>query len=206
MTACSAEACPKGQIEPQGHGTAPRFMWGSGPMPTQPSRTEGQNLESKKEGRIFSMADPVNNAAKTRGRKFERGNPGRPRGARNKRSVLVEQLMDADISEIVKSVLDKAKQGDLVAAKLVLDRVAPIPKGRALALNLPAVSDGDSVLRCHASLLAALADGVISADEAEGVGRVLSGYLKAVDSVEIERRLTQLEALVAKPLPSEMRQ
>jgi hypothetical protein len=146
------------------------------------------------------MAAPIKNAGKTRGRQFARGNPGRPKGSRNRRSVLVEQLMDADISEIVKAVIDKAKQGDMTAAKLVLDRVAPPPKGRALALNLPAVTDAESVLQCHASLLAALAHGVIDASEAESVAKILASFLRTLDSVDIEARLVRLESLVAQPL------
>jgi hypothetical protein len=36
-----------------------------------------------------------NNAAKTRGRPFEPGNPGRPKGARHKATLLAERLMQA---------------------------------------------------------------------------------------------------------------
>jgi hypothetical protein len=39
------------------------------------------------------MTQHVKNARKTRGKPFQRGNPGRPKGARNKRTILVEQIM-----------------------------------------------------------------------------------------------------------------
>jgi hypothetical protein len=152
------------------------------------------------------MAAPIKNAGKTRGRQFAPGNPGRPLGARNRRSVLVEQLMANDVESIVKAVIEKAVAGDMVAAKLVLDRVAPTPKGRALKLALNPVTDAESVLRAHTNLLANISNGVIAAEEGEAIGRVLAGCLKAIDSVSFEERLANLESLVAKPRPMETRQ
>jgi hypothetical protein len=41
------------------------------------------------------MTQHVKNARKTRGRPFQRGNPGRPKGARNKRTILVPKAIAA---------------------------------------------------------------------------------------------------------------
>ena len=42
------------------------------------------------------MAQARNNAVNTRGRPFAAGNPGRPKGARNKATLAVEQLLDGE--------------------------------------------------------------------------------------------------------------
>ena len=45
--------------------------------------------------------------------------------------------MLADEEEIVASVIQAAKGGDMTAARLVLERIAPIRKGRPITLALP---------------------------------------------------------------------
>src|SRR5262245_57415245 len=53
------------------------------------------------------------------------GNPaGRPKGIG--RSVQYRVMLDPDVPHILKVVVDKAKEGDLVAAKIILDRVYPV--------------------------------------------------------------------------------
>ena len=47
--------------------------------------------------------NPVNNDRKTAGR-FQAGNPGRPRGARNKRTLLAEQIMGAELKAVARAV------------------------------------------------------------------------------------------------------
>jgi hypothetical protein len=57
------------------------------------------------------------------------GNPaGRKPGTRNRATVWIEQLMTGDIEAVVARVVKAAKAGDMVAAKLLLDRVAPVRK------------------------------------------------------------------------------
>jgi hypothetical protein len=43
--------------------------------------------------------------------------------------------------QIVRTI-EKAKAGDLMAAKLIFDRVAPALRGRTVTLNLPSLADG----------------------------------------------------------------
>jgi hypothetical protein len=136
--------------------------------------------------------------------RFAPGNPGRPQGARNKLTVLAERLLAGDLEAIVTKIVDKAKAGDMVAGKLILDRVLPVPKGRALAFPLPCVTDAQSAMRAFGAVLAAMASGQVTPDEGEAIGKLLANHLRAIDSADIEARLAKLEALVARP--SETRQ
>ena len=65
-----------------------------------------------------------------RGRPFPKGrsgNPaGRPKGVKDKRKLLADIISDKDERAIRKAVVDAAKQGDLVAAKLIWDRIYPV--------------------------------------------------------------------------------
>ncbi len=47
------------------------------------------------------MPDRVNNPRNTRGKPFQPGNPGRPKGSRNKRTLLAEKIMAEDLESSV---------------------------------------------------------------------------------------------------------
>jgi hypothetical protein len=60
-------------------------------------------------------------------------------------------MTDGDVDAIVRAVVDKAKKGDLAACKLVLDRIAPAPKSRAVSLPLPVLGEYDGASTIIAS-------------------------------------------------------
>jgi hypothetical protein len=74
-----------------------------------------------------------NSAGKQRGAPFQKGqsgNPsGKPPGIRNKTTMLAEKLMQDDARDIVRVVLEAAKGGDMTAARLILERIAPVRRG-----------------------------------------------------------------------------
>ena len=66
------------------------------------------------------------------------GNPkGRRRGSRSKVLVALEALGEGEVEAIVKTMIEKAKEGDAAAAKTILDRVWPPRKGARLQFDLP---------------------------------------------------------------------
>ena len=59
--------------------------------------------------------------------KGQSGNPaGKSKGARHKTTLLAERLMQDDVEKIVNAVLTAARNGDMMAAKIILDRIAPV--------------------------------------------------------------------------------
>lgn len=75
-----------------------------------------------------------NSVRKQRGASFQKGqsgNPsGKPPGTRHKTTMLAEKRMQDDAKDIVKVVLEAAKGGDMTAARLILERIAPVRRGR----------------------------------------------------------------------------
>jgi len=135
-----------------------------------------------------------NSAPIARGRPFAKGNPGRPKGTRHRSTVLCEKLMRDDAREIVQAVVTAAKAGDMVAAKIVLDRISPIRKGRPLRFDLPEARTAEDISAALAAVVAAMANGELTPDEAALVASVLEVRRRSIETVEHENRLRILEA------------
>ena len=138
--------------------------------------------------------EPRKNERKTRGKPFEPGNPGKPKGARHKTTLLAEKLMAEDAEAIVKTVIEAAKSGDLTAARLVLDRIYPPRKDSPVSFTLPKIESTADASQALSGLLAAVAAGEITPGEAAEIARLLEGFVRAKETTELEARLAALEA------------
>jgi hypothetical protein len=65
--------------------------------------------------------------------------------------------MQDDAENIVKAVLTAARNGDMTAAKIILDRLVPVR--RAVSFDLPKIECKADVVPANAAILAAIADG-----------------------------------------------
>ncbi len=81
----------------------------------------------------------------------------------------------------------------MTAARLVLDRVVPVRKGRPIAIKLPAITTPTDVLEALSVTFERMAAGEITPDEAAIVAGVLDSQRRAVELVDIEQRLARLE-------------
>jgi len=140
---------------------------------------------------------PVN-TGKKQGHRFPQGksgNPsGRPAGARNKTTVLCEKLMADDAEGVVAAVIAAAKDGDIQAARLVLDRIVPPRKDNPINFDLPPIACAGDAAAALSAILRAVSDGVLSPGEANDVARLVEMFAKTHETAELERRITALEA------------
>lgn len=138
-----------------------------------------------------------NAAGKQRGRPFPKGrsgNPaGKPKGARHPTTLMAEKLMEADVDTVVRAVLDAAKDGDMRAARIILDRVAPPRKSRPITITLPEVGTAADIGNAIGAVIAAVADGRITPDEGAAVANLIEARRKAIEITDIERRVAVLE-------------
>ena len=112
--------------------------------------------------------------------------------------MLAEKLMQDDASEIVKVVLEAAKRGNINAARLILERIAPIRKGRPVYLDLPPMQTAGDIAAAMAALTDAMASGDVTPDEAVTVASVFETRRKALETEELSLRLEALEEAVQK--------
>jgi hypothetical protein len=137
---------------------------------------------------------PRNNRVVSRGRPFAKGNPGRPRGSRHKVTLLTEKLMQADAKAIVETVLTAARAGDMTAARIVLDRIAPASRDRSIRFAMPPVSTADDTASAMSAILAAVASGDLTPIEGQAVASLLEGFRKTLELAQLEQRILALES------------
>ena len=125
------------------------------------------------------------------------GNPaGRPRGSRNKTSLLAEALLEQEAESLVRQLIDLAKAGDLAALRLCIERLVPKPKGRPLQFELAPISTAEDALQALYQILAGVGAGDLTAGEAQALVSMVETTLKAIEVHDLEQRLNALEERV----------
>ena len=135
------------------------------------------------------------NAKNTPGRPFETGNPGRPKGARNKTTMAAEALLDGEAEGLTRKAIELALEGDMAALKLCLDRIVPVRKTRPVKFHLPTIETPDDVLKAMQSIIQSVADGDTTPDDAQSVMALLDQTRRTQEHVDFDKRLTALENL-----------
>ena len=143
-------------------------------------------------------SDAETTAGKQRGRPFRRGqsgNPsGRPAGARHAATRAVEALLEGQADALTQAAIKKALDGDGVALRLCLDRIAPPRKDSPVSFTLPPITTAADTVTASSSLLEAVAAGEVTPDEAGRVMALLTAHKALVETGDLEARIEALEA------------
>lgn len=136
---------------------------------------------------------PRKSATGTRGRPFSKGNAGKPPGARHRVTRAIEELLEGEHEALTRKAIEKALEGDMMALRLCLDRLAPPRKDSPISITLPAVTSVNDALQASAAVLEAVAAGNITPDEAGRVMVLLTAHRTIVETVDLEQRIIKLE-------------
>jgi hypothetical protein len=139
------------------------------------------------------MQTPRNNTATTRGRPFEKGNAGRPKGARHKITRAVEALLDGEAEALTNKAIELAKEGNLIALRICLDRIAPPRKDRHIEFALPKMEKANDAASAGAAIVEAAANGELTPSEAGDLIRMVESYARTLQVCDFEARLERLE-------------
>ncbi len=135
---------------------------------------------------------------KQRGRPFPPGKSGnaagKPKGARNKATLAVEALLEGEAEALGRRAVELALGGDTTALRLCLERIAPPRKGRPVVLDLPEIVTIADLALAQSAVVAAMAGGEISPDEAADVAKLLEAIGASIERRDLEARLAALEA------------
>ena len=125
---------------------------------------------------------------------FSAGNSGKPRSSRNKATLAIERLLEGQAEALAQAAITKALQGDSVALRLCMDRIAPPPKDAAVTFSMPTMSNALDAAEAAGNVLRAVSEGELTPLEATRVMGLIDSYRRTLELTEIEERLRALEA------------
>jgi Family of unknown function (DUF5681) len=140
------------------------------------------------------QGSPRKNAGKTRGRPFEKGNPGRPKGSRNKATLAAEAILDGEAEALTRKTIELALNGDLQALRICLDRLLAPRRERPVRFTLPPINAGADASKAIAALISAVAHGELSPGEAASLVQMVEAHSRVLLVCDLEQRLSKLEA------------
>lgn len=134
--------------------------------------------------------------------RFVKGNPGGPGGPRRKAYELrqaVDQAVSAEhIAAVVRKATRLALEGDMQAARFVLDRTCGrAPEAPAqldpVDLSLPPLQTAEDCNQAISLVIDRICEGGVDRDVAKILISSIETRVKTIETVELERRLAQLE-------------
>jgi Family of unknown function (DUF5681) len=121
--------------------------------------------------------------------KGQSGNPaGRPRGSRNKATVLLQNLLEGEAEAIARKAIAMAKGGNMAAIRVCMDRLAPPRRSASIACELPPLENGSDTVSAVATIIAAVAAGDVTPSEAASLAKVIDLYMMARSIANYEER------------------
>lgn len=104
-----------------------------------------------------------------------------------------EKQMNREASQVAAAVLKAARDGNITAARLVLDRIAPPARGRLVRFPVPAMTNATDIIKALHAILAAVGNGRITPDEAATLTAIVEAHRRAFETVDLETRIAALE-------------
>lgn len=127
-------------------------------------------------------------------KKGQSGNPaGKPKGSRNKATLAVQALLDGEAEAITRKAIEKAKDGDMAAIRLVIERVLPPRREVMIEIDLPPIDGIEGIIQAQSAILKAVCQGDITPTEASAISAITEQALRAFESRSIEQRLDAME-------------
>jgi hypothetical protein len=143
-----------------------------------------------------ATGSPVNTGEIQDGRfrKGRSGNPqGRPPGSRNRATLAAQALLDGEAEALMRAAIDRAKEGDATALRLCIARLVPMRRDRPISFAMPEIASAADAASAAAALIAGVAAGELAPAEAVELGKLVDGYVRALEASDFDERLKRLE-------------
>jgi len=127
-----------------------------------------------------------------------KGGPGNPQIRRLAayKKALHETITEEDARAIFQNLATQARDGDLEATKVLIPYLLGRPKVQEsdIKINLPKLQTTSDLLEANSSILASIAAGDVTLEEAAQLGAIVDLSRKTLELCEFEQRLIALEA------------
>jgi hypothetical protein len=131
---------------------------------------------------------------KQRGQLLARGRSGDAKSQTSDgRKTVVETLLEGEAEALTRQAIKMAREGDVSALRLCIERLLPPSRDRRIAFELPKVETAADALKASSAILVACAAGILSPSEARAVMDLVAVHVRTLEMSEIETRLIALE-------------
>lgn len=121
------------------------------------------------------------------------GNPtGKPRGAQHKATQAMRTMLDGEAEAITRKVIDLAKEGDLTAIKICIDRIVPPLKSTTQPVKLNAPMP-DNLTDTAKAFVSAAAAGELPPDIAAQLVSAVASVARVEEIEQLKHRLEAIE-------------
>lgn len=140
---------------------------------------------------------PETHADNTRGNggRWKPGQSGNPSGRPAALSTRIRRQLENDADAVADVVIEAAKGGDLVAARLVLERCCPAlrPVAQTVAVDLPA---SENLAETARAVLGACTSGALDVDSACRLMGALADVAKIIETEQLAGELAELRRML----------
>jgi hypothetical protein len=91
-----------------------------------------------------------------------------------------EQLLDGEAEGLTRKLIEVAKQGDIAALRLCMDRLVPPRRDRSLSIDLPPLKSQNDAPKVIAAIFEYVSSGEIGIDEGNELTNLVFRYIEVV--------------------------
>ena len=105
----------------------------------------------------------------------------------------INYLLEGQAEVLTQTAIYKALEGDGLALRLYIERIAPAPKDELVSFSLPEIKDAMDASKAASSVLTAVSEDELIPIEGTRVMGLIDSYRRTLELTEIEERLQALE-------------
>lgn len=127
--------------------------------------------------------------------KFQKGTSGNPAGRKpgNARVQPLREAIAEHVPEIIDTLTELARAGDVGACRLLLERVLPPVKAMEQPMPLPGLDAGSGLVEAGQAVLQAAGSGQLAPSQASQLLGALASQAKLIETTELVKRIEALE-------------
>jgi hypothetical protein len=128
--------------------------------------------------------------------RFAKGNPGKPKGARNKATLMAQEMLQSEADGLVQRAVQLAMAGNAGIMKLCMDRLVPLRRERTVEFEVGLLETAKDAVLAAGRVTQLVAGGELTPSEGQALSSIIENQRRAIETAELERRLLILEASV----------
>ena len=119
---------------------------------------------------------------------------GRPRGSRNKATVLAQELFDSYSEPVIRKCIAMAIQGDATAMRLCLDRILPARRELPVKIGKLSTRTAQDIATASETVTRKVTAGELTPGQGQAFADILDRRREVIVTQDLDQRLRAVEA------------